>query len=142
MIQFPLIGSAKSSRRKRGKKSARAQELQRGSSSAAASPTPTEAKLTPRGGRESTDDNNNNKDVIPTKKASVIGLSVSNIHLTAADLTSIRQLEHLVRVHIMLAIMAGRGSPQHNSYCLLAWGFLKQIWQVSTSVKVWQVKAK
>ena len=79
-----------------------------------------------------------NKDAayVPTKKESVIGLSVSNINLMASELTSIRQLEHLVRIHVMLAMMAGRGSSQHNSYCLMAWGFLKQIWQVRTYIQL------
>ncbi len=88
-------------------------------------PAPTETKST------SNQEDDPTNDIIPVKKESVIGLSVSNLNLTAAELTSVRQLEHLVRVHVMLAIMAGRGSPAHNSYCMLAWGFLQRIWQVN-----------
>ena len=120
-------GSAKSSRRRRSKKSAKARDSQQ-LQSAPATPAPTETKST------SQEDAQDEPSIIPVKKESVIGLSVSNLNLTASELTSVRQLEHLVRVHVMLAMMVGRGSPAHNSYCLMAWGFLQRIWQVCNTM--------
>ena len=76
---------------------------------------------------------------IPVKKQSVIGLSASNLNLSASELTSIKQLEHLVRIHIMLAKTAGRDSPMHTSYCMLAWGFLIRIWQVGVQIIAYDI---
>ena len=45
--------------------------------------------------------------------------------------TSVRQLEVLVRVHVMMVEVCGRGAPQHQTLCLSALGYCCQIWKVS-----------
>ncbi|XP_022091640.1 cilia- and flagella-associated protein 46-like isoform X3 [Acanthaster planci] len=118
------------SKKKKGKKSA---EPAPQSPAAPRSPTPTETKTATEGATDSEGEESKAARFIPIKKQSVIGLSASNLNLSAAELTSVKQLEHLVRIHTMLAKMAGWGSPMHKTYCLLAWGFLIRIWQVSLS---------
>ncbi|XP_071946706.1 cilia- and flagella-associated protein 46-like [Antedon mediterranea] len=72
-------------------------------------------------------------DFIPVKTESVIGLSTANLLLTVVELTSIKQLEYLFRVHVMLALMVGRASQHHKQHCLLAVGFLNRILQVAVT---------
>ena len=67
---------------------------------------------------------------IPVQKTSVIGLSASSLDLSVEEITSAKILEHLVRIHTMLAVVAGRGSDAHSNYCTLAWGFLSRLMQV------------
>ncbi|XP_071793797.1 cilia- and flagella-associated protein 46-like isoform X3 [Asterias amurensis] len=121
--------AAGKSKKKKGKKSAEPVSQ----SPALHSPTPTETKTMTEGATDSEGEDSMAARFIPVKKQSVIGLSASNLNLSASELTSIKQLEHLVRIHIMLAKTAGRDSPMHTSYCMLAWGFLIRIWQVSLS---------
>ena len=45
--------------------------------------------------------------------------------------TSVRQLEALVRVHVMMVEVCGRGAPQHQTHCLSALGYCCHIWKVS-----------
>eukprot|EP00057_Strongylocentrotus_purpuratus_P019582 XP_011674056.1 PREDICTED: cilia- and flagella-associated protein 46-like [Strongylocentrotus purpuratus] len=68
---------------------------------------------------------------VPVQKTFVIGLSASNLDLSVEEITSAKILEHLVRIHTMLAVVAGRGSDAHSNYCTLAWGFLSRLMQVS-----------
>ncbi|XP_069914365.1 cilia- and flagella-associated protein 46 isoform X3 [Oryctolagus cuniculus] len=48
-------------------------------------------------------------------------------------LRNVRQLETLARTHVLLALMVAPGSSDHKDACLLAYTFLRQIWQVSLS---------
>ena len=123
------MAAASKPKKKKGRKSA---EQAPHSPAAPHSPTPTETKTVTDRGTDSEGEDTKAARFIPIKKQSVIGLSASNLNLSASELTSVKQLEHLVRIHVMLARMAGRESPMHTSYCLLAWGFLIRIWQVGT----------
>lgn len=67
---------------------------------------------------------------VPVQKTFIIGLSASNLDLSVEEITSAKILEHLVRIHTMLAVVAGRGSDAHSNYCTLAWGFLSRLMQV------------
>ncbi|XP_071827819.1 cilia- and flagella-associated protein 46-like isoform X3 [Apostichopus japonicus] len=72
------------------------------------------------------------EDYIPVeKKASILGLAATNLSMNITELRSIKLLEHLVRAHVMVALFADRGSPRHLQACLMAWGLLNRIWQVS-----------
>ncbi|XP_008581370.1 PREDICTED: tetratricopeptide repeat protein 40, partial [Galeopterus variegatus] len=46
-------------------------------------------------------------------------------------LHSVRQLEALARAHILLALVVGPGAASHQDACLLAYAFLRRLWQVS-----------
>ena len=61
---------------------------------------------------------------------SVIGVRPSDVTVKLEDITDIRQLETLMRVHVMLAQVAGHSSPHSRDYVLLAYAFLYRIWQV------------
>lgn len=50
---------------------------------------------------------------------------------TLTSPTSVRQLEALVRVHVMMVEVCGRGAPQHQTLCLSALGYCCHIWKVS-----------
>ena len=67
---------------------------------------------------------------IPEEHRSVIGLRPSDVTVKLEDITDIRQLETLMRVHVMLAQVAGHSSPHSRDYVLLAYAFLYRIWQV------------
>lgn len=65
---------------------------------------------------------------------SVIGLRPSDVNVNLEDITDIRQLETLMRVHVMLAQVAGHSSPHSTDYVLLAYAFLYRIWQVRNAL--------
>ncbi|XP_058400316.1 cilia- and flagella-associated protein 46 [Diceros bicornis minor] len=46
-------------------------------------------------------------------------------------LHSVRQLESLARAHILLALMVSQSATSYQDYCLMAYAFLRRIWQVS-----------
>lgn len=69
---------------------------------------------------------------IPEEHRSVIGLRPSDVTIKLEDITDIRQLETLMRVHVMLAQVAGHSSPHSRDYVLLAYAFLYKIWQVKS----------
>lgn len=71
------------------------------------------------------------EDILPVEKEVIIGLDPSNLELKLNDLNSVRQLEGLVRTHVMLAIISGKGSESHKSYCLLAVGFIMRMWKIA-----------
>ncbi|XP_023492381.2 cilia- and flagella-associated protein 46 isoform X4 [Equus caballus] len=47
------------------------------------------------------------------------------------SLRSVRQLETLARAHILLALMVSPSAAGYQDYCLMAYTFLRRIWQVS-----------
>ncbi|XP_074194762.1 LOW QUALITY PROTEIN: cilia- and flagella-associated protein 46 [Rhinolophus sinicus] len=46
-------------------------------------------------------------------------------------LRNVRQLEALARVYILLALMTSPGAASYQDHCLMAYAFLRRIWQVS-----------
>ncbi|XP_033126439.1 cilia- and flagella-associated protein 46-like [Anneissia japonica] len=131
------LEQAKSKKKRKGKKS--------GTTISSAAPTDTkrsEEDVKAAGGEKSEPKGNhgsdseeeiNAADFIPVKRQTVVGLSTTNLLLNVVELTSVKQLEYLFRVHVMLALMSGRASPHHKEYCLLAVGFLNRIWQVAVT---------
>ncbi|XP_077992013.1 cilia- and flagella-associated protein 46-like isoform X2 [Glandiceps talaboti] len=69
-------------------------------------------------------------DFIPVKGKAVIGVPVANTALTVRDLINVKQLDCLIRGHIMLAKMAGKSSIYHADYCIAAYGYIVRLWQV------------
>ena len=67
---------------------------------------------------------------VPMKKSSVIGMRPSEEKIKVNEITNVRQLEMLTRIHIMLAQIAGRSSPHYKDYVLLVYAFVQRIWQV------------
>ena len=67
---------------------------------------------------------------IPGERQSLIGVRPSDVAVKLEDITDIRQLETLMRIHIMLAQVAGYSSPHSRDYVLIAYSFLHRIWQV------------
>ncbi|XP_077350768.1 cilia- and flagella-associated protein 46 isoform X2 [Festucalex cinctus] len=63
--------------------------------------------------------------------AVVQGLSFTQ---TVSSLKEVQRLDSLVQAHTLLAVMADRNSPEHQSNLLRAYDFVLQIWQVSTAV--------
>lgn len=45
-------------------------------------------------------------------------------------LRNVRQLEALARVYILLALMTSPGAASYQDHCLMAYAFLRRIWQV------------
>lgn len=67
---------------------------------------------------------------VPDEHRSVKVLCPSDVTVKLEDITDIRQLETLMRVHVMLAQVVGHSSPHSRDYVLLAYAFLYRIWQV------------
>ncbi|XP_034040296.1 cilia- and flagella-associated protein 46 [Thalassophryne amazonica] len=80
---------------------------------------------------EGTEDESNKKDVMNC--ASLVGLQ-GILPQNLSNLREVRCLDSLVRAHTLLAVMAGRTSPQHQLNLLRAYTFVLQIWKVSMSV--------
>ncbi|XP_078499587.1 cilia- and flagella-associated protein 46 [Lissotriton helveticus] len=58
------------------------------------------------------------------------------------DLSNVRQLEYLARIHTIMAVMNGHGSPPHHQqHCLMAYAYFIHIWQVSLSAAAATIKA-
>ncbi|XP_074608699.1 cilia- and flagella-associated protein 46-like [Acropora palmata] len=71
--------------------------------------------------------------LVPGQHHSLFGVQPSGQALKVEDITDIRQLENLIRVHVMLAHVAGHCSPHSVDYVLMAYAFLYRILQVSIS---------
>lgn len=69
--------------------------------------------------------------LVPGQHHSLIGVQPSDQALKVEDITDIRQLETLMRVHVMLAHVEGHCSPRFVDYALMAYAFLYRIWQVT-----------
>lgn len=67
---------------------------------------------------------------IPGERQCLIGVRALDVTVKLEDITDIRQLETLMRIHIMLAKVAGYSSPHSRDYVLIAYSFLHRIWQV------------
>ncbi|XP_069095869.1 cilia- and flagella-associated protein 46 isoform X1 [Pleurodeles waltl] len=58
------------------------------------------------------------------------------------DLSNVRQLEYLVRIHTVMAVMIGHSSPHYQQHCLMAYAYVIRIWQVSLSAAAATIKAQ
>ena len=59
------------------------------------------------------------------------GVLPNNPSLTISDLTDVRQLDALVRSHVLLAELTGRDGACYADILLQAYGYLIQLWKVS-----------
>ncbi|KAK6186277.1 hypothetical protein SNE40_008346 [Patella caerulea] len=75
----------------------------------------------------------NPEDYVPVTKEAEIGVGLTNVNMVMDDLTDLQQLDYLVRAHVILAELHGRGSPQYKDTLLMAYGYLQRIWQVSVT---------
>ncbi|BFY98171.1 hypothetical protein BsWGS_01212 [Bradybaena similaris] len=69
-------------------------------------------------------------DYIPLTKVAEIGVLPVNLELTVGDLWGVRQLDALIRSHILLAEIHGRESDQYRDILLMAQQFLMRLWKV------------
>ena len=72
--------------------------------------------------------------LVPGQHHSLFSVQPSGQALKVEDITDIRQLENLMRVHVMLAHVAGHCSPHSVDYVLMAYAFLYRILQVTDVV--------
>ncbi|XP_067908773.1 cilia- and flagella-associated protein 46 [Heterodontus francisci] len=70
-----------------------------------------------------------NENLIPVKHQQLIGVQKIDTNLSLADLQDVRQLETLVIVQMIMAIIVGHASCQQH--CLMAYAYVMCIWQVS-----------
>ncbi|CAH1258230.1 CFAP46 [Branchiostoma lanceolatum] len=68
---------------------------------------------------------------IPVSRPSQIGVEVSNSSLLFTDLWQTRQLEALLRIHVMLAKVAGKASPYFKDFAVMAYRYCMRIWEAS-----------
>ena len=60
----------------------------------------------------------------------VAGVLPNNLSLEVWQLGDVKQLDGLFRAHVLLAQIAGRGSPNFVDYILQAYAYVMQMWQV------------
>ncbi|XP_078421329.1 cilia- and flagella-associated protein 46 [Cetorhinus maximus] len=70
-----------------------------------------------------------NENFVPRKHQQLIGVQNIDTNLSLENLKDVRQLETLVIVQTIMAIIAGRVSCQQH--CLMAYAYVMCIWQVS-----------
>ncbi|XP_076807691.1 cilia- and flagella-associated protein 46-like isoform X3 [Clavelina lepadiformis] len=58
-----------------------------------------------------------------------IGVNTLNKNVKIEELQSTRQLEGLIRSHVMLATICGKGTNNFTSFCELAYGFVMRLWK-------------
>ncbi|XP_060585472.1 cilia- and flagella-associated protein 46-like isoform X2 [Ruditapes philippinarum] len=76
----------------------------------------------------------NPEDMIPQTREAVIGVLPTNPTLKVQDITDIKVLDGLIRAHVLLAEIVGRGVPQYADYLLMAHAYLMKLWQVTVKV--------
>ena len=59
------------------------------------------------------------------------GVLPNNPNLSVNDLTDVRQLDALVRSHVLLAELTGRDGACYADILLQAYGYLVRLWKVS-----------
>ncbi|XP_051232115.1 cilia- and flagella-associated protein 46 [Dicentrarchus labrax] len=64
----------------------------------------------------------------------LVGVQGLDFTQSLSNLKEVRCLDSLVQAHILLAVMAGKTSPEHQLNLLRAYTFVLQIWQVSMAV--------
>ncbi|XP_043453885.1 cilia- and flagella-associated protein 46 isoform X3 [Prionailurus bengalensis] len=68
---------------------------------------------------------------LPTQTAPESPVSEAAGTVSLEKLRNVRQLEALARAYILLALMVSPSAASYQDYCLMAYTFLKRIWQVS-----------
>ncbi|XP_019625575.1 PREDICTED: cilia- and flagella-associated protein 46-like [Branchiostoma belcheri] len=68
---------------------------------------------------------------IPVSRPSQIGVEVANPSLQFTDLWQTRQLEALLRIHVILAKVAGKTSPYFKDFAVMAYRYCMRIWEAS-----------
>lgn len=66
----------------------------------------------------------------PTQAAPESPGSEDTETVSLEKLRNVRQLEALARAHILLALMASPSAASYEDHCLMAFTFLRRIWQV------------
>ncbi|XP_053406399.1 cilia- and flagella-associated protein 46-like [Mercenaria mercenaria] len=76
----------------------------------------------------------NAEDIVPQAREAVIGVLPTNPSLKIQEITDIKVLDGLIRAHVLLAEIVGRGLPQYADYLLMAHAYLMKLWQVTVKV--------
>nr|XP_046258124.1 cilia- and flagella-associated protein 46 isoform X1 [Scatophagus argus] len=74
------------------------------------------------------------RDMSSVKCEPLVGIQGLLFAQSLSNLKDVQRLDSLVRAHTLLAVMAGRTSPEHQLNLLRACTFVLQIWQVSMAV--------
>ncbi|CAG2203029.1 Cilia- and flagella-associated protein 46 [Mytilus edulis] len=137
-------GKSAGADRRKGKKGDKGKPKGRSSakSRGAATPVPTQEEVKKVGDgtgsdtRSITSDSDselNHEGIIPVTKQAIIGVLPANTALTVNDLEDVRQIDSLIRTHILLAELAGHDSPCYKDYLLMAQTYILRLLQVTVS---------
>ncbi|XP_040906348.1 cilia- and flagella-associated protein 46 [Toxotes jaculatrix] len=83
---------------------------------------------------EGAEDESRKRGLSSVECESLVGVQGLLFMQNLSSLKEVRRLDCLVRAHTLLAVMAGRTSPEHQLNLLRAYTFVLQIWQVSMAV--------
>ena len=64
------------------------------------------------------------------------GVLPADTSLTMSGVKDVRQLDMLIRVHVVLAQIVGSAAQCYNDVCLTAYGYVLQLWKVSLRLSV------
>ncbi len=65
------------------------------------------------------------------EKVTEILLSTCDEEKSSSIVGGVRQLEVLIRVHVMMALLYGRGSSEHKHLCVVTVGLCTELWKVT-----------
>ncbi|CAC5380788.1 Cilia- and flagella-associated protein 46 [Mytilus coruscus] len=133
-------GKSAGADRRKGKKGDKGKPKGRSSakSRSAATPVPTQEEVKKVGDgtgsdtRSITSDSDselNPEGIVPVTKQAIIGVLPANTSLTVNDLEDVRQIDSLIRTHILLAELAGHDSPCYKDYLLMAQTYILRLLQ-------------
>ncbi|KAJ8317581.1 hypothetical protein KUTeg_005485 [Tegillarca granosa] len=69
--------------------------------------------------------------IVPVVKQAIIGVLPANSALTISDLEDVRQLDGLIRAHVLLAEISGMSSEYYKDYLLMSQAYLMRLLQVT-----------
>ncbi|XP_056351637.1 cilia- and flagella-associated protein 46 [Oenanthe melanoleuca] len=80
------------------------------------------------------EENNALPEFLPTENAKMSNEASGTVpQINLEDLSNIKQLEALFRAQTLMALFSGPGSSSHQQHCLMAYGCIVRVWQVSLS---------
>ncbi|XP_008297596.1 tetratricopeptide repeat protein 40 [Stegastes partitus] len=74
------------------------------------------------------------RDLSSVKCESLVGVQGLLFTQNVSSLMEVRRLDYLIQAHTVLAVLAGKTSPEHQLNLLRAYTFVLQMWQVSMAV--------
>nr|CAB3230219.1 tetratricopeptide repeat protein 40 [Phallusia mammillata] len=131
VVEEKQVEKGKGKKAKGGKPASRAQAASRVESKPS---VPKQEKSQPNT-RQKSDEKSKEEEAqqhVPVEREIVIGVPPADHDIVKFEhLRSTRQLEGLIRGHVMMATISGIGSNDHQKFCMLAYGYVMRLWKIA-----------